>query len=261
MPSLHDLQARTYHALTNGSAADDLPWLRGGRLPSAVRLEVYRNNLYETARKTLASCYPVIEQLVGAACLRNLARAYVRLYPSRRGDLAHFGAHFARHLADIYNGTEYSFLVAVAELEWACIECQAAPDAAPFDIAVLESFVESDYPHLRLELHPAVRLIEAESPVLTIWRAHMDERLDGVDPRSGAERVLVYREGLRTALERVDAGVAAFIRAIGNRDCLQAAQTRSLAVCPDFDAAATICQLHSLGLLVGVTLPGPRMNH
>ena len=106
-------------------------------IPAAVRLEVYRNNLRETARKTLAASYPVVARLVGQTCFRNLARAYVSRFPSRCGDLATFGREFPRLLESFYARGSFAYIAGVAALEWALVESEAAPEAEPLDLARL----------------------------------------------------------------------------------------------------------------------------
>ena len=65
------------------------------------RFALYRGNLTENWRKTLASAYPVLLALVGEEFFGGLARAYGRAHPSDDPDLNQFASHFADYLREI----------------------------------------------------------------------------------------------------------------------------------------------------------------
>ncbi len=252
MPSLRDLQLRTFAALVCAEPRDDLRWLRAGRVPAEVRLKVYRNNLHETARKTLASAYPVIEQLVGPDCFRSLAKVYVERYPSRHGDLALYGQHFPRLLAHMYDDSEHPYLASVAKIEWACVECEAAPDERPFDAEELRDVEERDYPFLRFVLHPSIRIVSSDHPAFSIWRAHVEDTVTDFDIRSGAEHALIYRDGVRASVERIGPDLATFVSSLNLGDCLITAQTLALSTSPDFKTDSALVKLCAAQLVVGI---------
>src|SRR6266478_2618036 len=73
MPALREVQSSLMHALmrrSDGSAAQAL--LRPGTVPSTQRrLQIYRNNLFETRIAAIGAVYPVVARLVGTDLIRS----------------------------------------------------------------------------------------------------------------------------------------------------------------------------------------------
>jgi hypothetical protein len=158
-------------------------------------LGVYRRSVHANLCAALAATYPVIERLVGEAFFQEAARRYALAEPSASGDLHSYGRRFAQFLEGYPFARDLPFLPDVARLEWAVAESFHAPEGAGFDFHALASVREADRAHLRLKLHPAVRLLQSAHPVAAIWEANQAER-DGTPARlAGAERVLVHRDG------------------------------------------------------------------
>ena len=92
MPALREVQSSLMHALmrrSDGSAAQAL--LRPGTVPSTQRrLQIYRNNLFETRIAAIGAVYPVVARLVGTDFIRCAAKAYSQLVHMRCGDLHEF---------------------------------------------------------------------------------------------------------------------------------------------------------------------------
>src|SRR5579864_5012849 len=95
MLPLRDLQKLFDRALFDDAPDAVAPWIQccetdaaqGVAIDTAARLSIYRNNLHEGFRKTLALEFPVIERLVGEDYFRQLALSFLAEHPSRFGDL------------------------------------------------------------------------------------------------------------------------------------------------------------------------------
>ena len=133
MLPLRELQLRFAAALFDGAVEPIAPHVLAGALGADARLRIYRNNLREGFRKTLALEFPVIERLVGAQYFAQLALELLTEHPSRAGNLHHVGAPLAAFLRRRFAGTEHAYLPDVAELEWACQEALVAADSEPLD--------------------------------------------------------------------------------------------------------------------------------
>jgi len=84
----------------------------------------------------------------------------------------------------------------VARLEWAVSCALHAPDATPLDVAALREVAEGDHVHVRFVPHPSVRMIRADFPVDTIWRAVLDRddaALGAIDLREAPLWLLIQR--------------------------------------------------------------------
>ena len=253
MRSLRDLQMRLYASLVSdrSSAAFGAGALG---IPAVVRLEVYRNNLRETARKTLAVSYPVVAQLVGEVCFKSLARAYVTRFPSRCGDLAAFGREFPRLLEAFYAQGPFGYVHSVAALEWALVESESASEADPIDITQLSRFGAEDHERIVFRLHPSVRLVRSAYPVLSIWRAHQAGESSPVDLAAGGQNVLVYRGADGVALDPIEAGDADCIEKLHAGATLGQVQ-REVALGASIERA--LLYLHGRRLLTGAVLSPP----
>lgn len=255
MHSLRDIQRYFYDAIARGYTSHLAMHVLADDIPATARIHVYVNNLRETARKTLTASYPVTEELVGADCFRNLARVYLSRYPSTSGDIARFGAELPQFLEEFYRATPHAYLGAVAALEWACAEAAMAADAAPLAAATLRDIDEPDMPDLGFELHASVRLVESAYPVFSIWRAHQERALEGIDAARGAENVLVYRQAGNIVAQQIDDARYAFVARLGSGCSLYRAQSAATDCDASFDLAAALRDLYGAGLLVGLALP------
>src|SRR5205085_2247436 len=120
----------------------------------------------------LSATYPVVRRLVGAAFFDEAARRHALAVPSTSGDLSRYGVGFAAFLEAYEPARELRYLPDVARLEWALHECDQAADAAGLDLATLAGVAPGEEGRVRLALHPAVRLVASEYPVLSIWEAN-----------------------------------------------------------------------------------------
>jgi hypothetical protein len=196
--ALPELQSRVMRSLLGPEDAACLGLLRrDGRPPGAgQRLQVYRNNLFESLTAALQAVYPVLERLVGAGFFRRLAREYIGVHPSRSGNLHDFGAHLADFLAEDEPAAALPYLSDVAALEWARHEVYHAADAAPPELARLAEVPPEAQPRLRLLWQPALRLVASRFPVLDIWRANQDgaDESEVVSLDAGGVDLLVARD-------------------------------------------------------------------
>ena len=149
MNSLRELQATCYQAFTGNDAAMLLPSVRDNGIAPEQRVEVYRNNYRRDFReRPLLASFPVIERLVGEACLAGLAHQYTQAHPSRCGDIQRFGAAFPAFLDRTYGDTRFRYLSGVAALEWALEEVHVERDEPPLAISELGRFHGEDLGNL-----------------------------------------------------------------------------------------------------------------
>ena len=227
--------------------------------PAERGVEVYRNNYRGNLQDTLAGAYPVIEQLVGKDFFRLLARRYIEQYPSRSGNLHHYGAEMTDFVAAFEPVQELPYLPDVAVLEWACHRAYFADDAATFDIARLAQVPPEQYADLILYTHPACHLVRSRYPVATIWRAHQpgaDSIYSGdfhIDLNSGGSHalgnILVGRKGDVVAVSELPAADAAWLKSVQSGVPLGEATVVVLEQHPDFDLQAVLLNLIAQGVL------------
>ncbi len=262
MTSLRDLQTACHQAFAGNDAAALLPRVLGNGIAPEQRVEIYRNNFREIFRKTVAASFPVIERLVGEACLAGLASEYTRAHPSRCGDLQRFGAAFPAFLDRTYGDSRFRYLPDVAQLEWALEEAHIERDEKPMAISELGRFQEKDYGNLVFSARRAVRLLRSRYPVLSIWHANQPGSSAQVDLDSGGENVAVTRRGNDLRMHLLDEAAfslaSELTRGARLEDAWQPSGPESEGENPGAapDLAAALQTVLGLGLFSGVSAAG-----
>lgn len=222
----------------------------------APRFAVHRNNVLAALVQALADTFPVVHALVGPEFFRAMALEFVREQPPRSPVLAGYGDGFPAFVAAFAPAQSLPYLADVARLELARVQACHAADAVPLsaDAAAAALACGDRIGALRLQLHPALRLVDARHAIVSLWAAHQGEgALAQVDPFV-AEAALVVRPDLDVLVVRCDAGTAAFVDAVGHGSALADAAAHASG-CPGFDLAATLSLLLSHGALCALTLP------
>ncbi len=209
----------------------------GGRLGAAARLAIYRNNVLANYRKALAATFPVVQALVGPGFFGATIDAFVRAYPSRRGDVNRYGGDLARFLATYPPARDLPYLPDVARLEWAIDQAAIAADAGALDLDSLAAVPASKLGLLRFTLHPSARLVVSAYPILRIWQTNQpgDDQGERIDLSEGGEALLVVRGEDAVVIHRLTPGAYAFLLAIGHNLGLAEAVERAVSAEPAFD--------------------------
>lgn len=269
MQSLLEFQRRCVAALLDPALAPHAPRVRANGISPIERLAVYRNNVFQNYRRALASTYPAIERLVGAAYFTRLCDAYVRRYRSRAGDVGEQGAWFADFLSEHDGARDHGYLPDVARLEWA-IECVfSEADRTKLDLARLADIAPEHYPSLRLLVAPAVRLLASRYP---IERIRVFALADQTGPQTNASSdpvtppaqpptlddgpvcLLVRRQDYAVVVEPLAEAAYAMLDALQSGHALDAALSRAREVDAGFDPAACLRDWLDGGVLVDFCL-------
>lgn len=229
--------------------------IRAGKLTAARRLEIYRHNVYSNLRGALKDIYPVILAVVGEAFFHHAADQFVMVHPSRSGDLNQFGGDWAAFLGTYPYAAELPYLPDVACLEWAWHEAFHAGDAPPFDPGRLVSLPPDAHGGLCFELHPTVRLVKSDFPIMRIWEVNQPAFTGEieVDWNAPAELLLIHRDaadGVSVLIEYLSAAGDAFLRALAQQATLEAATTAALDIDAAFDLQAFLLESVQSGVIV-----------
>jgi hypothetical protein len=262
MTSLRDLQVAFTSAVRFGDGAAIAHYVDANGIEPARRVGIYANNVRENFLATLEATFPVLARLAGRDWFRQTGTAYLRLHPSRCGNLHYVGERFAGYLeAELAEGP-YAYFADVARLEWAYQEVLVVADGAAIDLGALASAlggVPADrHGDLVFELHPAARLVGSTYPLLRIWQANQPgvANDDMIDLASGACRLLVMRRASHVELRELPQGNFVFLRAIAAAEPLQAAAAAAQAADARFSLPETLVRAAGLGVLTGFRLPG-----
>jgi hypothetical protein len=262
MLSLRELQTR-FAASVFGEAPERMtPWIRPQGIDPLDRIGIYRNNLQQGFLKTLALEFPVIQRLVGAEYFRQLALAFLTRHPSTSGDLHHVGAPFPAFLGQQFAGTRYCYFADVAALEWACQECLVAEERASLDPRLLHVVPPGAYATLCFGLHPAVRLLRSDFPIVRIWEVNQAGYAGDnlVDLDAGADLTLVRRAAHGIDIRRIGAGDFQLLTALAGGQSLAQALEASLACESLFNLGAALRRCFELGVFTEMTYDQDRLK-
>ena len=141
------------------------------------RFVVYRNNVLSSLINALADNYPVAAQLVGEKFFRAMAGVYVQSKPPRSPVMNDYGGDFAEFIEHFEPAASVPYLADVARLERLHVQAWHAADAEPMVeeriVAALSSPTLAG--HLKIGLHPSLRLLQSPFAVVTIWAAHQHQ--------------------------------------------------------------------------------------
>jgi hypothetical protein len=196
----------------------------------------------------------VLKLLVGEDYFRQMAAEFQERYPSRSGNLQHLGAPLPAFLERRFARTQFAYFADVASLEWAYQEILVAAEHAPLAVERLAAIPESTWTELGFVLHPAVRLVRSEFPVLSIWSAHQPAadvttvRLD-----AGGENILLRRSDLEVEMHRLPRAEFAFLESLSKGGTLTAAADVASIADPAFDVTQALMRHVGLAVLVNFT--------
>lgn len=243
MPSLRDTQERFTQALFSGDDAGIEAMVLGGTLPTAQRLDIYRNNVLVNYRNALRDTYPAIVRLVGDEFFNAAAWRYARTHHSGSGDLHDYGDTFAEFLGNFEPASTLPYLPDMARLEWAMHRVFHAADAPALTAADFAGMDENRLPSLCLALHPATWLLTSRYPLTRIWRisqpgAEADDVQ--VDLDEGAQCLLLIRRDHEVHIEQISPAEHAMLEAMNEGGTLGAAVDAALRHDPAFDLGAAL---------------------
>ena len=218
----------------------------------ARRFGVYRNNVTVGLSGALAESFPAVRRLVGDDFFRAIAIAYARAEPPRSPVMAAYGAGFPDFIAGFEPAASLPYLADVARIEQAWIEAYHAADAAPLDPAAFMGVAPEVLPHLRLRLHPSLRIVRSAHAALSIWRWNTEDAATA--PPEGAERpedALILRPDAEVEVRAIAAGGAPFLQALAGGDTVVQALGCALEAAAEFDLAGHLAGLMEMGAITG----------
>lgn len=179
------------------------------------RFAVYRNNVLSSLINALADNYPVVAQLVGEEFFRAMAGVYVQSTPPRSPVMNDYGGDFAEFIEHFEPAASVPYLADVARLERLHVQAWHAADAEPMAAErIVEALSASTLArHLKVGLHPSLRLLQSPFAVVTIWAAHQHATPVPFEAFA-AQNALVLRTGLDVRVIAISHAAHGFIAAL-----------------------------------------------
>jgi len=222
------------------------------------RLAVYRNNVISSLVDALGQTFPVVLELVGVAFFRAMASEFVRAAPPRSHILAFYGAAFPHFMSEFGPARPVPYLADVARLDLARVRVYHAADAQPVapQAVGLAMASQDRVGELRLDIHPAVQVVQSPFAIVSLWAAHQDAGDPGAVDPVHPESALVLRDGLDVLVLRLSAGAAEFITALQQQHGLAEAVAVATDAEPAFDLQSALVLLLGHGAVTSIGLPG-----
>ena len=205
-------QSEFTSALFNPDVAPPLGLKDPQGRPAGRRFSVYRNNVAVSLTEALETAFPVVRKLVGDEFFRATAGIYLRQHPPKSPLLMQYGEDFPDFLSGFPPASSLGYLPDVARLEVALRVAYHAADTAPLDASAANDIDPSQIVHARLGIAPAVRVLESDWPIHSIWRANMEKTAP--KPSMRPECVLITRPAYDPRVTLISKSQAEVVRAL-----------------------------------------------
>ncbi|MDP9784572.1 HvfC/BufC N-terminal domain-containing protein [Pseudomonas fluorescens] len=204
------------------------------------RFAVYRNNVLSSLINAMADNYPVVAQLVGEEFFRGMAGVYAQSAPPRSPVMSDYGDDFAGFIEQFEPAACVPYLADVARLERLRVQAWHAADAEPMAAERIVEALSSPTltRHLKIGLHPSLRLLQSPFAVVAIWAAHQQKPPVVFEPHA-AQNALVLRNGLEVEVFAISHGAHEFITSLQQGLSLTAA----IEAASDLDLEPTLASL------------------
>jgi hypothetical protein len=179
------------------------------RIPPALALQIYGNNVSGALVKALTAAYPASQRILGEPCFNGIAHHYIEQTPSVQPDLNRYGKTFSDFLDDWTHShaqfSDYRYLGDLARLEWLCHTAYYAGDDLPFDFRALAEASRNAPETLRFRISHSVGLLQSDYPVMAIRDANLtDGGAAVVHAGELPEHLVVSRSTVKPQVERID---------------------------------------------------------
>ncbi|HSF91490.1 MAG TPA: DNA-binding domain-containing protein [Paracoccaceae bacterium] len=222
--------------------------------PARKRFNVYRNNVVVSLTEALAAGFPVIRTLVGAEFFAAMAKVYVAHNPPRSPLMQMYGENFPRFLKKFKPVAHLPYLPDTARLEWARREAYHAADKAAGGAEKLSKLGEQDLGRARFELHPSLRVVSSEYPILAIWQKNSGAPEASLP--AGGQSVMIVRPEMQLHMHELPKGADVFIANLRTLPFGLAA-SNALQTTPEFDLPRAIGGLLQANAICDIHIPAP----
>jgi hypothetical protein len=180
-PALAEQQSWLFERVTradelarlDAACNDDARWLREGRLPAALRIDVYRRGYVERLVECLSDDYPAVAYALGSPEFEASCRDFIQAHPPQSSSLNFYGAPFAAFCAN--RPSPFAACVSqLAQLEWAVVRAIHADAESVLDATALGGIPEAEWVRARLVPSPALEVLRLSYPVHRYYRAFLE---------------------------------------------------------------------------------------
>lgn len=191
-----------------------------GALSPVERLELYREQFWLRHTSSLVEDFPGVSGILGQRAWAPLVEGYLATHPPRSFTLRDLGLKFPEYVEAQRTLAHHELCSNMARLELAYLEIFDAEDAAPVTPEALVNIAESAWERVRIEFHPAVRLLKTAYPVAALRRQLIEAQPHAESPplpAPEAQYLLLFRREMALFHEQISEGAHALLRALTRR--------------------------------------------
>lgn len=215
--------------------------------PDARRFAVYRNNIAISLIGAVEARYPVTRRIVGTEFFRAMALNFIARNKPNSPVIIHFGTTFPDFVATFAPAGDLAYLPDVARLENAWVEAYHAAEDDALELAALAAVGPAAVDEVRVEFHPAARLLRSDHPAASIWAAHQGDGEFAPPEHWRAEETLVTRPDAEVLMRILPVGGYSFAHAL--RDGATLGEAHAAVRIEGFDAAEHLVGLIEAGAI------------
>jgi len=153
------------------------------RLSAQERVDIYANMYFYRILDALKEDFPATVAVLGGDSFHNVVTGYILEYPPTEPSLLYCGRYLAAYLRDHPLRDGASFVADLARLERAIFEVFHGPDAAALGPDSLRAIAPTDWPAIKLAVHPSAQILALDWRVSELPRAVEENR--AWKPRAG----------------------------------------------------------------------------
>jgi hypothetical protein len=249
---LAETQARVRRAVVAGDPAGIVPMLVGGRDP-AKRLAIHQRNYETSLVNALLGKFPATLWLVGSGFLTQAARDFVQLYPPRAPCIAEYGEEFPAYLETRPHADRVPYMRALAQLEWCVGHAAIAADRPALKLDEVAGLDPETLCDATLVIQGGVRYLASAWPVDDLMKTYLaDSAPDRLQLAPGDFRFEIRGSRGAFQINRIEAGVFAFRKAIREGRTIGASAELAVELDPGLDTGRSFLKLISDGLAVSI---------
>jgi uncharacterized protein (UPF0276 family) len=200
----------------------DAAALLAGPADPAERLGIYHRAYRLRLAEVLGDSFTKTRLYMGSDAFDADAQAFAVEQPPLVRSLNRYGAELPAWFARRYPGNPE--LQQLAQLDWDLRACFDGADVPALGLAEVQADAASAWLARPAPLHPSLVLRPVSHNVVQLWKAiDADAEVPEALPLSELATLLVWRRGLQPHFQSLDAGQAAFLRALHRGDCITTA--------------------------------------
>lgn len=205
-------------------------------------LYAYRNNVFASLTSILKSIYTTTCNLVDERFFNYVASEYIKINPSKSGNLEDYGRNFPNFLKNLKEAKHLEYLPDLAKFEWLKHVCYQSRNINHVSKISFLKTLYKDFKTLYIDTHPSLFLLRSKWPVYQIWEMGQ-ESYNGnyqIDNNSDYSNIIIVRPKLEIKVYILQKEEYEFLKTIKKGKSIYQANKNALKINKNFIAHRAI---------------------